>query len=125
MSCYEVLVFCGFDPEAAMYAQKYSIFMFIALFFHSQFDCYRQYLTATGLARVVQYATMSTLPFHLLNCVILVIYLDLGFAGAGLAMTITLTLNFLFVMLYTWKNQTFFHKKESVRVKWVVGLGKK
>lgn len=46
--CYPILVAMGFEPEIAGYAQQYSFMIYIALGFHMQFDCYRQYLNATG-----------------------------------------------------------------------------
>ena len=45
---YDILIFCGVDAEVASYAYQYGIFLFLAMIMHMQFDCYRNYLNATG-----------------------------------------------------------------------------
>ena len=48
MMCFPALVAVGVEPEVANYAQSFSLFLYFAMGFHMQFDCYRQYLNATN-----------------------------------------------------------------------------
>ena len=41
LMCYPALVMVGVDPEVASYAQSFSMFLYFAMGFHMQFDCYR------------------------------------------------------------------------------------
>ena len=61
LCCYPILTSLGIDSEVAGHAARFSFFLFIAICFHMQFDCYRQYLNATNNSKVVQYAVSSTI----------------------------------------------------------------
>ena len=84
-------------------AQKFGIFLFIAIGFHLQFDCYRHYLNSTNQSRIVQYAVSSTILVHLALCYLLVVQVGLGIVGVGIAMIVTCSLNMFFVITWTWK----------------------
>ena len=101
--CYHILVWAGIDVEVAANAQKFGIFLFIAIGFHLQFDCYRHYLNSTNQSQIVQYAVTSTIFVHLALCYIFVHKVDLGIVGVGMAMIVTCTLNMLIVIMWTWK----------------------
>ena len=100
MMCYQALCSLGIDAEVASYAHKFGFYLYFAIGFHMQFDCYRQYLNATNNSRVVQYAVSSTLLFHVLLCYLLTEKLDLGVEGVGIATIVTCAGNFLFLVFY-------------------------
>ena len=43
----------GVEAEVAGFAQEYAFYLYLAMGFHMQFDCYRQYLNATGRSKVI------------------------------------------------------------------------
>ncbi len=51
--CYSILVKLGIEPEVAKHAHDFGLFLFLAMGFHMQFDCYKQYLNGTEQSRVV------------------------------------------------------------------------
>ena len=97
------MVGLGIDHEVALHAHEFGFWLFLAMGFHMQFDCYKQYLNGTNQSKIVQYAVMSTLMIHLFMCYIFTNKLELGVAGVGFATMITCALNMLFVVLWTWK----------------------
>lgn len=101
LMCEPALVAVGVDPDVASYAQNFSLYLYFAMGFHMQFDCYRQYLNATNQSKVVQYAVSSTLFTHFVVCYALVVELDQGVTGVAAATMVTCALNMLFVMLYS------------------------
>lgn len=101
--CFEILVAAGIDREVAENAHEFGFYLFLAMGFHMQFDCYKQYLNGTNQSRIVQYAVSSTILVHLCMCYVLTNVLSLGVTGVGLATTVTCALNMLFVVVWTWK----------------------
>lgn len=87
----------------ARYANDFGLYLFLAMGFHMQFDCYKQYLNGTNQSRIVQFAVSSTILIHLALCYTMTYYLDLEVVGVGIATMTTCFLNMLFTMLYTWK----------------------
>ena len=105
--CYPAMVAIGVDPEVASYASSFSLWLYFAMGFHMQFDCYRQYLNAMNQSKVVQYAVSSTLVIHLIVCYFLTVKLDYGVSGVAAASMVTCALNMLYVMGYTWRMTEF------------------
>lgn len=70
---------------------------------HEQFDCYRNYLNATGQSTVLQYTPAISLIFHVMFCYLLTFKLDLGVAGASISTLISLSVNNFLIVMYTWK----------------------
>ena len=61
-----VLVGVGVDPGVAVYAQEFGTFLYFAMVFQMQFDCYREYLNATNQSKIVTVIVATTTPFHIL-----------------------------------------------------------
>ena len=51
--CRSILVSFGVEDEVADYAWQYGIFLFFAIAFHCQFDCYRCFLNSVGQTKVL------------------------------------------------------------------------
>ena len=79
------------------------MFLFGAMGFFTQFNCYQQYLNGTGQSKVVFYAVVITLLVHLAMSWLFTGYLKMGVTGVGLATLLTCALYMIFVSLYTWK----------------------
>ena len=58
----------GIDEEVAHYAHIYTLLLYPAMFFHVQFDTYRQYLNATEQPSIVLYAFSTTTVLHVFLC---------------------------------------------------------
>jgi Na+-driven multidrug efflux pump len=70
------------------------------MFFHSQYDCTRQYLNAIDKAQAVMGTMMITTPLHLLWCYLSINYFKLELAGVIIATIMTYFSNFALITLY-------------------------
>ena len=101
LKCEDLLLYFEIEEEVAENAQKFTIYMIPAMFFHMQFDCYRQYLNATQQSKVVLFAFLTTILLHFYWCHMLINEWGWDFQGAAVAQMITSALNLLFVMFAT------------------------
>lgn len=97
LNCERVLLLLGQDPAASRYAQEYTYYMIVAMFFHSQFDATRQYLNALHLSVWVTVTMTTTSLLHIGWNYLLVTRLEMDVAGVGLATMISYTWNFLVI----------------------------
>ena len=99
---YRVLISINVDVVVAGKAYQYAILLFIAMFFHSQFDCYRVYLISTKEPHVVKKIVVSSLVCHISALILLVTVLKMKSKGVVFAMIISCFFNFAVTMVYTW-----------------------
>ena len=100
---YRAMITLGVSEAVAGYGYEYAFIMYFSMGFHSQFDCYRQYLNSTNQSRVVKYTVLVTLIFHLCALYLVTRVFQLGIKGVAIAYLMTCILNFLIVMVYVWK----------------------
>jgi Na+-driven multidrug efflux pump len=100
---YRILLLFNIEEDVASYAHTYSLFMFPALFFHTQFDTYRQYLNSTGLSQIVLYAFGATIGFHFALCYLMIEVLGLPVVSVGFSFLMTTFGNMAFVVVYSHK----------------------
>ena len=103
ISCYPILIYLGVEEPVAMYTAQYGFFLFLAMTFHCQFDCYRNFLNSVGQSKILQYAVSSTIFIHIVLCYLLTMYWDFGVMGVSFSTMVTIFFNMLFVMIYAWK----------------------
>ena len=68
VSCYPILLKLGVKEEVAWYTSQYGFFLFLAMTFHCQFDCYRNFFNSIGLSRVLQYGLTVSILLHVMLC---------------------------------------------------------
>jgi multidrug resistance protein, MATE family len=120
LNCERVLLLLGQDPAASRYAQEYTYYMIVAMFFHSQFDATRQYLNSLHLSVWVTVTMTSTSIIHIFWCYLMVVRLDLDVAGIGIATMISYTWNFVVITIIckfnkSLKESFFWITSESIR----------
>ena len=96
------LMSLGVEEEVADYARIYGAFLFIAVSFHYQFDCYRLYLNSVGETKVLSFVCLFTSIIHIFACYILTVKLNFGVMGVAISTMMTLFNNCLLVTLYSW-----------------------
>jgi len=97
---YDVMRLCGIEEEVARHTQEYTYLLYPAVFFHVQFDTYRQYLNATRQPTIVLYAFASTFLLHLGLCHLFINVLRWPAYFVALSMGVACLANLLLVCLY-------------------------
>lgn len=95
-----LLILMGQDPEIAIEAGKYTIWLIPTLFPYAILQSLVRYLQAQSLILPMLLSAVVSLCFQVPICWVFIFKLDLGNAGAAMSIGLSYWLNVILLMLY-------------------------